>query len=49
MIARSAGDDSIFVGGRLLTTPNPEQDEDARLFALLDLRSMKPMPIRLRK
>jgi biotin synthase len=42
MIARLTGDDSIFVGGRLLTTPNPEQDEDARLFALLDLRSMEP-------
>jgi biotin synthase len=37
-----AGANSIFVGGKLLTTPNPEQDEDARLFALLDL---KPMPI----
>lgn len=36
-----AGANSIFVGGRLLTTPNPDQDEDARLFALLDLR---PMP-----
>jgi biotin synthase len=36
-----AGANSIFVGGKLLTTPNPEQDEDARLFALLDL---KPMP-----
>jgi len=37
-----AGANSIFVGGRLLTTSNPEQDDDARLFALLDL---KPMPI----
>lgn len=37
-----AGANSIFVGGRLLTTPNPEQDEDARLFALLDLKSMEP-------
>ncbi len=36
-----AGANSIFVGGKLLTTPNPEQDEDARLFALLDLN---PMP-----
>jgi biotin synthase len=33
-----AGANSIFVGGKLLTTPNPEQDEDARLFALLDLK-----------
>ena len=39
-----AGANSIFVGGRLLTTPNPEQDEDARLFALLDLRPMEPGP-----
>ena len=37
-----AGANSIFVGGRLLTTPNPEQDEDARLFALLDLKPMEP-------
>lgn len=35
-----AGANSIFVGGKLLTTPNPEQDEDARLFALLDLQPM---------
>jgi len=42
MIARLTGDDSIFVGGRLMTMFNPEQDEDARLFALLDLRSMEP-------
>jgi glutamine cyclotransferase len=27
-----AGANSIFVGGKLLTTPNPEQDEDAALF-----------------
>ena len=37
-----AGANSIFVGGKLLTTPNPEQDEDARLFALLDLKAMEP-------
>ena len=37
-----AGANSIFVGGKLLTTPNPEQDEDAKLFALLDLRPMAP-------
>jgi len=35
-----AGANSIFVGGRLLTTPNPEHDEDARLFADLGLRPM---------
>jgi len=37
-----AGANSIFVGGKLLTTPNPEQDEDAKLFALLDLRPLEP-------
>ena len=31
-----AGANSIFVGGRLLTTPNPEADEDARLIRLSD-------------
>ncbi|NBB52917.1 biotin synthase BioB [Rhizobium sp. CRIBSB] len=40
-----AGANSIFVGGKLLTTPNPEQDEDARLFALLDLRPLDPVSI----
>lgn len=37
-----AGANSIFVGGKLLTTPNPEQDEDAALFAALDLRPLEP-------
>jgi len=40
-----AGANSIFVGGKLLTTPNPEQDEDAALFALLDLKPMEPRAI----
>ena len=35
-----AGANSIFVGGKLLTTPNPGEDEDTRLFDLLDLRPM---------
>jgi biotin synthase len=35
-----AGANSIFVGARLLTTPNPELDTDARLFADLGLRPM---------
>ncbi|MBS0297300.1 MAG: biotin synthase BioB [Proteobacteria bacterium] len=35
-----AGANSIFVGGRLLTTPNPEMDEDQRLFADLGLKPM---------
>ncbi|WP_242912324.1 biotin synthase BioB [Brevundimonas pishanensis] len=37
-----AGANSIFVGGKLLTTPNPEEDQDAALFRMLDLR---PMPL----
>ena len=35
-----AGANSIFVGGRLLTTPNPEMDDDARLLADLGMRPM---------
>ena len=35
-----AGANSIFVGGKLLTTPNPEEDKDAALFRDLDLRPM---------
>lgn len=39
-----AGANSIFVGGRLLTTPNPGQDEDAALFARLDLKPFADTP-----
>ena len=35
-----AGANSIFVGGKLLTTPNPERSEDEVLFADLGLRPM---------
>jgi biotin synthase len=35
-----AGANSIFVGGKLLTTKNPELDQDARLFADLGLVPM---------
>jgi biotin synthase len=35
-----AGANSIFVGGRLLTTANPERDTDAALLADLGLRPM---------
>jgi biotin synthase len=35
-----AGANSIFVGGKLLTTPLPGQDKDSRLLADLDLRPM---------
>ncbi len=35
-----AGANSIFIGGRLLTTDNPDQDEDAALLADLKMRPM---------
>jgi biotin synthase len=34
-----AGANSIFVGEKLLTTPNPERDADDRLFRDLGLRA----------
>jgi biotin synthase len=37
-----AGANSIFVGGRLLTTSNPEMDCDAALLAALGMRPMAP-------
>jgi biotin synthase len=37
-----AGANSIFMGDRLLTTPNPEADADHRLFAKLGLRVRAP-------
>ncbi|HWA64214.1 MAG TPA: biotin synthase BioB [Caulobacteraceae bacterium] len=39
-----AGASSIFVGGKLLTTRNPELDEDARLLADLGLRPVGTTP-----
>lgn len=39
-----AGANSIFVGGKLLTQPLPDEDADSQLFSLLDL---EPMPSRL--
>ncbi|MES1197636.1 MAG: biotin synthase BioB [Pseudomonadota bacterium] len=39
-LAFLAGANSIFVGDKLLTTPNPEQHEDAKLFADLGLKPM---------
>jgi len=36
-----AGANSIFVGGKLLTTPLPGDDEDSLLFSLLDLQPME--------
>ncbi|QUD86475.1 biotin synthase BioB [Phenylobacterium montanum] len=35
-----AGANSIFIGGKLLTTSNPDQDTDARLLADLGMRPM---------
>jgi biotin synthase len=37
-----AGANSIFMGERLLTTPNPEAERDAQLLARLGLRLRKP-------
>ena len=37
-----AGANSIFIGERLLTTPNPERDKDENLFARLGMRFRKP-------
>jgi biotin synthase len=33
-----AGANSVFMGDRLLTTPNPEEDTDRRLFDRLGLQ-----------
>jgi biotin synthase len=40
-----AGANSIFVGDKLLTTPNPERDEDDRLLRDLGLRAMRNEPV----
>jgi len=37
-----AGANSIFVGEKLLTTPNPERSRDESLFARLGIRPMQP-------
>ena len=37
-----AGAGSIFAGDKLLTTPNPDVNEDMELFNLLGLLPMKP-------
>ena len=42
-----AGANSIFVGSRLLTTSNPEMDEDDKLFADLGLRPMGTVDAKL--
>ena len=40
-----AGANSIFVGGRLLTTANPDKDTDAGLLADLKMRPMSPREV----
>lgn len=37
-----AGANSIFTGEKLLTTPNPEQNEDIEMFAVLGLTAKEP-------
>jgi biotin synthase len=37
-----AGANSIFAGDKLLTTPNPDVNEDMKLFKLLGLEPTKP-------
>jgi biotin synthase len=39
-----AGANSVFLGDKLLTTPNPGQDKDTRLFERLGLRLTAPTP-----
>jgi biotin synthase len=36
-----AGANSVFYGPKLLTTPNPDRDRDAQLFARLGLTAMR--------
>ena len=40
-----AGANSIFVGGRLLTTANPDKDTDAGLLTDLKMRPMRPREV----
>jgi biotin synthase len=37
-----AGANSIFAGDKLLTTPNPDVNDDMKMFELLGLEPMKP-------
>ncbi|HVH27594.1 MAG TPA: biotin synthase BioB [Vicinamibacterales bacterium] len=39
-----AGANSIFLGDRLLTTPNPEADDDRRLLEKLGMKLQEPAP-----
>ena len=40
-----AGANSVFFGPRLLTTPNPEADRDAALFARLGIDELDPASV----
>ena len=37
-----AGANSIFAGDKLLTTPNPDVNEDMKMFEMLGLQAQKP-------
>ena len=37
-----SGANSIFAGDKLLTTPNPDVEDDMKMFALLGLKPQKP-------
>jgi biotin synthase len=37
-----AGANSIFAGNKLLTTPNPDVNEDMKMFEMLGLKPQKP-------
>ena len=40
------GANSIFTGDKLLTTANPEFDEDTRMFEQLGLKGLKPNAVK---
>jgi len=40
-----AGANSIFAGDKLLTTPNPEIDQDMKMFESLGLQAKAPQPV----
>ena len=37
-----AGANSIFAGDKLLTTPNPDVEDDMKMFELLGFKPQKP-------
>ena len=44
MLCLMAGANSIFYGEKLLTTPNPDEEEDLSLLRAAGLRTMQPAP-----